>query len=185
MGDVNIKLSSLGSLRENTSELDTHAETCVFGRHAFIVERHDQVVNVSGYDPTKGYVNNIGVVNATVTIDNVDTGESHVVIINQSVHVPTMEDNLLCPMQLRMHGTVMNDKPKFLLRDLTDDDHCFILQNETLDDLLRIPLTIKGVSSVFPSRKTTQMEYEKSDHFIATSNAPVWDPRDNMFGSQE
>ena len=84
-----------------------------------------------------------------------------------------------------MHGTVVNDTPEFLLCDPIDDDHCVILQNKTLDDRLRIPLTIKGVSSIFPSRKTTQMEYEKSDHFIATSNAPVWDPRDNMFGSQE
>ena len=88
-------------------------------------------------------------------------------------------------MQLRMHGTVVNDTPNFLLRDPTDDDYCVILQNENLDDRLRIPLMIKRVSSVFLSRKTTQMEYEKSDHFIATSNAPVWDPCDNMFGSQE
>ena len=84
-----------------------------------------------------------------------------------------------------MHGTVVNDTPEFLLCDPIDDDHCVILQNKTLDDRLRIPLTIKGVSSIFPSRKTTQMEYEKSDHFIATSNAPVWDPHDDMFGSQE
>ena len=77
----------------------------------------------------------------------------------------------------------MNDTPKFFLRDPTDDDHCVLLQNETLDEQFIIPLTIKGVSSIFPSRKTTQMEYEKSDHLIATSNAPVWGPHDDMFGS--
>ena len=82
LGVVNIKLSSLWSLREHTSELDTHADTCVVGRHVFIVEQHDQVVNVSGYDPTKGSVKNLEVINSAVTVDNVDTGESHVVIIN-------------------------------------------------------------------------------------------------------
>ena len=100
MGGVNINLSSLGPLREYTSELDTHADTCVVGRHAFIVEQQDRVVNVSGYNPTKLSVKNSGVVNAAITADNVDTVESHAVIINQSVHVPMMEHNLLCAMQL-------------------------------------------------------------------------------------
>ena len=100
MGGVNINLSSLGPLREYTSELDTHADNCVVGRHAFIVEQQDRVVNVSGYNPTKLSVKNFEVVNAAITADNVDTVESHAVIINQSVHVPTMEHNLLCAMQL-------------------------------------------------------------------------------------
>ena len=96
-----------------------------------------------------------------------------------------MEHNLLCLMQMRMHGAVVNDTPKFLLRDTTDDEHCVILKNETLDESLRIPLSIKGVSSIFPSRPTTKEEYKNSDQFIAISNAPLWDPHYAMFESQE
>ena len=140
LGDININFSSVGSLREHTSELDTHANTCVVGRNAFIVEHHDRVVNVSGYDPTKGTVNDLVVVNAEITVGNVYTGESQVVIINKAAHVPTMEHNLLCPMQMRMHGAVVNDTPRFLLCDPTDDEHCVILENETLEESQRITL---------------------------------------------
>ena len=77
-------------------------------------------------------------------------------IINQAVHVTTMEHNLLYQMQMRMHWEVVNDTPKFLLRDPTDDDHFMILKNETLDELLRITLSIKDVSSIFPIRQTTK-----------------------------
>ena len=85
------------------------------------------MVNVSGYDPIKGSAKNLEVVNAAIKFDNVDTGKSHVLIINQAVHVPTMEHNLLYPVRMRMHGAMVNDTPKFLLRDPTNDDHCVIL----------------------------------------------------------
>ena len=64
----------MGSLREHTLDIDTHDNTCVVGRHACTVERHDRVVNISGYDPTKGTSNDLEVVNAAITVDNVDTG---------------------------------------------------------------------------------------------------------------
>ena len=73
LGDINIKFSIMGSLHEHTSEIGNYANIYVVGRRAFIVERHDRIVNVSGYDPTKGNVNDLEVVNAEITVDNVDT----------------------------------------------------------------------------------------------------------------
>ena len=107
----------------------THADTSVVGRHAFIVERHDYFVNFSGYDSTKGSVQDLRVVNSAITVDNVDTGKIQVVIINQAVHISTMVNNLICPMQMRMHGTVVNYTTKFIFRDPSDDDQCVLLKN--------------------------------------------------------
>ena len=140
---------------------------------------------MSGYDLTQVSDNKLEIVNAAITVDDVDTGESHVVLINQAVHVPTMEHNLLCPMRMRMHGAIVNDTPNFLLCTPTNNDHCVLLRNGTLNETLRILLTIKGVSSVVPSQKTTKLEYQKSELFIATSNSPLWYPHVVMFGSQE
>ena len=156
LGDVNLEVATVVSLTENTSELDTHSDTCVVGRHAFVIERHHRVVNVSGYNPSKGSVKNLEIVNAAITVNDVDTGESHVVIINQEVQIPTMEHKFLCPIQMQMHGVIVNDTPKFLLGNPTDNDHCLLLQNKTLDEKLRIPLIIKGVSSVLQSFKSTR-----------------------------
>ena len=139
LGGLNVKLSSFGSLRKHTSDLNTHADTCIVGRHLLIVERHDRVVNLSSYDPTKGSSKNLELLNAANKVDNIDTGESQVVIINQAVHVPTMKHNFLCPMQTQMHITVVNDALKFLLCDPTENDHCVIFKNETLYESFRIP----------------------------------------------
>ena len=96
-----------------------------------------------------------------------------------------MKQNLLCPMQMRMHGAMLNETPTFLLSDPTDDVHCVILTNEALDQSLWITLSNKGVYSIFPCRRTAKEEYKNSDPFIATSNAPLWDPRDAMLKSQK
>ena len=149
------------------------------------MERHDCVVNVSGYDSTNGFVWYLKMVNAATTVDNVDTSKSQVVIINQDVHITTVEHNLLFPMQMQMHVTVVNDTLTFLLRDPSDDYHCVLLKNYTLDESLRIPLKIQGVSSVLPSRHTNPEEYKHSEHFISTSNASRWNPHDALFGTQE
>ena len=126
-------MANVGSLREHTSEIHTHASTGVVGRHAFITEHHEQVVNVSGHDSSKEALKNLEIVNAAITVDDVDTGESHVVIIKQAVHVPTMDHNLLCPMQMIMHGAIINDTPKLLPNNPKDEDHCILIQNEELD----------------------------------------------------
>eukprot|EP00957_Ditylum_brightwellii_P025952 1962277-Ditylum_brightwellii.AAC.1 len=68
-----------------------------------------------------------------------------------------MENNLLCPIQLRMAG-VVNDKPKFITHKPTENDHCICIPDR--GKTLRIPLEIKGVTSYSSARKTLQSEYD-------------------------
>jgi hypothetical protein len=46
--------NNINSLGETTLELDSHADTCVFGRDAFIFLGYDRPVVVKGYDPSLG-----------------------------------------------------------------------------------------------------------------------------------
>ncbi len=39
---------------ETTLELDSHADTCVLGRHALVILDHNRPVNVVGYDESLG-----------------------------------------------------------------------------------------------------------------------------------
>ena len=41
-------------VRYSSYELDSHADTCVFGRVTLIVYDFNQPVNVKGYDPSLG-----------------------------------------------------------------------------------------------------------------------------------
>ena len=50
----NVNLGMTDSVVETTLELDSHADTCVLGRHALITLDYNQPVSVTGYDPSLG-----------------------------------------------------------------------------------------------------------------------------------
>ena len=82
---------------EHPTDLDSHAYTCVVGKHALIVHLLEKKVNVTGFDPAQGKVKDLNLVSAALAYDCPMTGEVSILMVHQSVHVPTMENNLLCP----------------------------------------------------------------------------------------
>jgi hypothetical protein len=44
-------------------------------------------------------------------------------MMHQAVSVPTMENALLCPMQMRMNNVKMQECPKFMEERLNDKSH--------------------------------------------------------------
>ena len=82
---------------EHPTDLDSHAYTCVVGKHALIVHLLEKKVNVTGFDPAQGKVKDLDLVSAALAYDCPTTGEVSILMVHQSVHVPTMENNLLCP----------------------------------------------------------------------------------------
>ena len=89
-------------------------------------------------------------------------------------------------MQLRVNDVEVNERPKFLTRYPTDSSHAIIVPSEGCEVRLTIPLSLKGVTSYFPTRKPTREEYERaSTRFELTSEAPEWNPHTNLFSDQE
>jgi hypothetical protein len=118
-----IRTVRLGATRSTSSllvtartELDSHADTCVVGRNALVTHDFDRPVNVTGYDSSLGTVNNCKTVSAAIGYDDPETGEVVVLLIHQSIYIPTLEHNLLCPMQLRMNDVKISEVPKFLTK---------------------------------------------------------------------
>jgi hypothetical protein len=85
---------------EHPTDLDSHADTCVVGKNALIVHLLNKKVNVTGFDPSLGKVKDLDLVSAALAYDCPATGETVILIIHQAVHVPTMKNDLLCPMQM-------------------------------------------------------------------------------------
>ena len=46
-----------------------------------------------------------------------------IIVLHQAIHVPTMDSNLNCPMKVRMNDVKLDDKPKFLTEDPTDESY--------------------------------------------------------------
>ena len=164
-------------------ELDSHADTCVVGNScALITHDFDRPVRVFGYDGTLGEAKPCKTVSAVVAYDD-PSGVTYMLVLNQAILVERMKSVLLSTSQVREHGVRINDEPKHLVLNPTEDHHCIQIplpsSNQNAPALLRVPLSMTGVISYFPVRRPSLSEYEQCplDCVLAiTSEEPEWDP---------
>jgi hypothetical protein len=71
----------------------------------------DREVTVTGWD-TEGETKSLRFFLAALGYTNPDTGKTVVLIIHQSIFSPTLSQNLLSTMQMRLHDVVVNETPK-------------------------------------------------------------------------
>ncbi len=169
---------------EHPTNLDSHANTCVVGEHVLIDHVLDKKVNVTGFDPSQGKVKDLDLASAALACHCPTTGEVNVLMAHQSVHVPTMENDLLCPMQMRMNDVELHECPKCMEDKPSDMSHSLRLTNEH-GEALCTPFTLRGVTSTFPTRKPTRAEFATCRRFDLTSPEPEWDPASTTFQEQE
>ena len=131
---------------ETTLELDSHADTCVLGRDALIILDYQRPVTVVGYDESLG-TKTYATVSGVVAYDDPQSGRTLHLIIHQAIHIPHLDHHLLCPMQCRVNDVIVNDLPKFLASDPTDQTHALTIKDP--DNPLQpviLPLNLRGVT---------------------------------------
>ena len=105
-------------------ELDSHADTSVVGKEsALLIHGYETPVCVCGYTEEVGHTSNCHVISAVVAYDHPEMGDVYMLVIHQAILIPEMKNNLLCLMQLCDHGLVVNDEPKYMAPNPTDDHH--------------------------------------------------------------
>ena len=182
-----IRVSSLANDTgsEFTTEMDSHADTCVVGKGALILRDYERPVKVTGYDGT-GTETPFKTVSAAVAYDDPDTGRSIIIVIHQAIWIPQLLHNLLCPMQARMNDIEVDERPKFLTRLPSNQSHAITFRGDDGERDYTIPLSLQGVTSFFPTRKPTKPEFDSSESvFEMTYAEPEWDPHSNTFEEQE
>ena len=92
-----LKLMRVGAQsKEGRSELDSHADICAVGKNALILQVFEgREVSVTGYDHGKSKT--FDLVCAAIGYTDPTSGRHRILIINQAVHIPHLENNLLCP----------------------------------------------------------------------------------------
>ena len=170
---------------ESRTELDSHADTCVVGRSAMVVQDYGRPVDVKGYDSSQGVVHkSCKTISAALAYDCPDTGEVLILLVNQAIYIPSLTHNLLCPMQLWMNDVQVSDQPKFLTDNPDNKTHALVLRDQDDEDFV-IPLDLCGVTSYFPTRTPTSDEYASCRRFDLTSPDPPWDPQNDSFARDE
>ena len=91
-------------------------------------------------------------------------------------------------MQCRVNDVTVNDTPKFLVSDPTDQTHALTLRDPVHpEQTLTIPLELRGVISLLNVRTVTADMFndDQIQHYDLTSPTLTWDPTSDDYGAQE
>ena len=159
---------------------------CAVGRNALIL--HEFVgrdVPITGYD-CKSTIDH-KLVSVAVGYRDPQTGQIWILSIHQAVSVPSIENNLLCPMQMRIAGVHVNECPKFLCTQPDHRLHALVIPSKYGDYV--IPCSLNGVTSYFPTFKPTTSDYELAENegrlLELTAEEPKWNPQNPLFSEME
>ena len=163
------------------SELDSHANMVVLGRHAFIFESAGRTCSVKPFSDEFGVASNIPIVDGAVAYDCPYSKQTFILIVRNALYIRSMEHNLIPPFIMRAGGVIVNDVPKIHCVDPTIDDHCIRFSSCEL----RIPLQLTGTFSYFHSRMPTVQELYDCDKVFITPDASDWNPHCMSFERNE
>ena len=68
-----------------------------------------------------------------IAYDHPESGDTYMLVIHQAILIPQMENNLLCPLQMRDNDVRVNDKPKFMALIPTDNHHAIVINGSDQD----------------------------------------------------
>lgn len=170
-----------------TTELDTHADTCCFGRNCLVISEDTSMsVTISGFADSLGDME-CPIVSVAVAYDDETSHTTFILVFNQVLYVEELCHNLISPFQMRMNDIIVKDVPIRLLVNTMDlnqidpSEHSIIVKEPSL----KIPLKLRGTVSYFNTRKPTLRELEEFPQIVMTYMTPSWDPHDELFGKEE
>jgi len=181
--------SSEKSDNESRSELDSHADCCVFGTETVLeIMDYGRPARVSGFDKSASRARTCRTISGAVAYDEPITGVTWMLLFHQGVLVPSMKHNLLCPAQMRDVGIRVNDEPKHTVLNPTNQHHAITVYGEGGKVKLCIPMSLKGINAYFPSRVPSKEEFDRhpADRVIdMTDEHREWKPKDDRLQQNE
>ena len=161
--------------KSSRTELDSHANMPVIGRNADILSKIGETVDVAPFTPDYKPIS-VELVDAALKYECPYSGEVKILIIRRGLHVPSMTHNLLPPFMLSKAGIQINDVPKIHVTSPSEEHHAIIFQETNF----RIPLTLHGTFSYFPTSKPTTQELEEpEDVYVLTPT--TWNPHSDAY----
>ena len=152
------------------TELDSDANMPVIGRNAYILPKIGETVDVAPFTPDYKPIS-VELVDAALKYECPYSGEVKILIIRRWLYVSSMTHNILPPFMLREPGIHINEVLKIHVTSPTEEHHANTFQATSF----RIPLTLHGTFSYFPTSKPSTQELEEpEDVYILTPK--TWNP---------
>jgi len=166
---------------ESRLELDSHADSQVLGMGAIIVKNTGRKVSVRGFTDKIGKPIEVPVVDGILLYKCDISGEQHILIIRNALHVKSMKNHLIPPFVMRLAGVEVDECPKFLARSPSLNNHSLFFSS----DDIRIPLALYGKTPYVLVRTPSSFDSETLPTLDLTPATPLWDPHNPIFQEQE
>ena len=114
---------SRANVSEGRTELDSHANMCVLGKHCYILSRSGKNVDVGAFTESAGGLNQVPIVDAMLAYDCRRTNQVYLLVLRNVLYIDSMEDNLIPPFILREAGIIVNERAKTHSEESTEGDH--------------------------------------------------------------
>jgi hypothetical protein len=168
-------LGSVGRVEGvNISYLDSHADASILGKEAMIFNDYDHKVTVNGYDPA-GETMLLRIVSVVLGYVIPYTWRTVLLIIHQGIYLQNLEHNLFSTMQMRLHGFIVNETPKFRCLEPTNISHTISVRYDNVDDVLIITFYLHSVMSCFETFKLTKEEFDTCEKYELKYESPEYD----------
>ena len=119
----------------------------VVGKHYIVLSDTWKKIDVSAYSPDY-LVHKVPVIDADIWYDNPYDGGIRYFIVHNTLHVLSMNNNLIPPYIVQEVGIDVNNTPKIHIKDPSIDDHSLYFT----DFKYRIPLSLNGIFSYSSSK---------------------------------
>ena len=101
-----------GEVHHGRVELDSHADTIVFGRNCTILDHTGRDCDVSPYTDAYDSIKNVPIVSAGTAWTSNQTGQTYILVFNEGLWMgDQMESTLINQNQLRHFGVDVQDNP--------------------------------------------------------------------------
>jgi hypothetical protein len=163
------------------TELDTHANMMVVGKHSFVITWTGRNATVKPVTPDYEALTEVPIVDATILCECPYLGKEYILLLRNALHLPAMENNLIPPFVMREAGLTVNDTPTIHLREPTVNDHAILFE----DSDMKITLSLWGIFSYFPTRAPTNDQLDACDDVYILTNNGVWNPHSDAYSRNE
>ena len=164
---------------ESRTELDSHANMPVVGRHSMIVSKSGDTALVNAFSPDFKPLE-IPIVDAALKYTCPFSGKEYALVIRNALYVPSMKTNLIPPFVMREAGIEVRDVPKIQLEEPTEKDHAMHFPETGFT----IPMQLWGVFSYFVTTKPTSTFLQSTDN-VYLLTPTQWDPHSDAYAQNE
>ena len=172
---------SRANVSEGRTELDSHANMCVLGKHCYILSQSGKNVDVGAFTESAGGLNQVPIVDAMLAYDCRRTNQVYLLVLRNVLYIDSMEDNLIPPFILREAGIIVNERAKIHSEEPTEEDHTIQCRKTGLF----ITIQLRSIFSYFPTRKPDEEDILEGVDVVVTPKGSEWAPYDASYAENE